>query len=254
MLEVRGQEATILRKIAVYQAMFGLTLFTGPVLVGIASFSAYAGGIDELTATKAYTSLALFTLLRFPMAFLPTIIFNVVNARVAMRRISDFLNRDEVRVSDEGDHTEGVPAGEVTIANGCFAWDEDGEADAPPTLRDVNLTCAPGTLTMVVGGVGCGKSSLLATVFRQISRVKGSVRVGGKLAYVPQTAWIMNETLRENVLLGLPMDEERCASACSETRWLSSGLFWPWARPAFMCAVLLRCATAAPVCVLLRLH
>lgn len=211
-LEVRNEEASILRKIAVFQAMFGLTLFTGPVLVGIASFSAYAGGIADLTATKAYTSLALFTLLRFPMAFLPTIIFNVVNARVAMRRISDFLARDEVRVSDTGYQTDGVPPGEVAIADGQFTWDDD---DTEPTLRGVNLTCAPGTLTMIVGAVGCGKSSLLATVFRQISRVKGSVRVGGKLAYVPQSAWIMNETLRENVLLGLPMDEERCVWGCS---------------------------------------
>jgi hypothetical protein len=40
---VRGNEARILRKIAVYQAFFGMTLFAGPVLVGVASFAAYAG-------------------------------------------------------------------------------------------------------------------------------------------------------------------------------------------------------------------
>lgn len=206
-LEVRGQEAAILRKIAVYQAMFGLTLFTGPVLVGIASFAAYAGAISELTATKAYTSLALFTLLRFPMAFLPTIIFNVINARVALRRIASFLGSDEVRVSDAGHQTEGVSPGVVEVSDGDFTWDT--AAETPPTLQGINLTCQPGSLTMVVGAVGSGKSSVLATLFRQISRVKGTVRVGGRLAYVPQTAWIMNETLRENVLLGLPMDEER---------------------------------------------
>lgn len=40
-----------------------------------------------------------------------------------------------------------------------------------------------------------------------------SVQVGGRVAYVPQTAWIMNETIRENVCMGKPMDSKRCESA-----------------------------------------
>ena len=225
---MRAQEATILRRVAVYQAMFTLALFMGPVLVGISSFSAYAGAISDLTATKAYTSLALFTLLRFPMAFLPSIVFNFINARVALRRIAGFLNSDEVSVSDPGHHTAGVPPGEVSVSEGEFVWDtvKDGDADAPPTLQGINLLCRPGSLTMVVGAVGSGKTSLLATLFRQISRVKGSVRVGGKLAYVPQSAWIMNETLRENVLLGLPMDDQRWAALhrCHGEGWGGRGI------------------------------
>ena len=41
--DVREEEAKILRRVAVYQACFALTLFVGPVLVGIASFAAYTG-------------------------------------------------------------------------------------------------------------------------------------------------------------------------------------------------------------------
>ena len=65
--EYRHEEAKRLKNIAWLQGLFGLTLFAGPVFVGIASFAAYVLAGNELTAAKAYTALAFFTLLRFPM-------------------------------------------------------------------------------------------------------------------------------------------------------------------------------------------
>lgn len=44
-------------------------------------------------------------------------------------------------------------------------------------MQNINLKCEPGSLTMVVGAVGSGKSSLLATLFQQITRMEGSVKV-----------------------------------------------------------------------------
>lgn len=38
---------------------------------------------------------------------------------------------------------------------------------------------------------------------------KWIVQVGGSVAYVPQTAWIMNESVRENVLMGDKLEERR---------------------------------------------
>lgn len=141
--------------------------------------------------------------------FLPQIILSAVSALVALRRIAGFLGNSEVG-GDDAAFSTNAPPGTVSIKNASFVWDKDADRDV--TLRDINLECAPGQLTMIVGAVGCGKSSLLATLFRQITTLEGSVAVGGKIAYVPQTAWIMNETVRENVLMGQPMDETRCAS------------------------------------------
>lgn len=39
--------------------------------------------------------------------------------------------------------------------------------------------------------------------------VKGEIIIHGKVAYVPQQAWIFNASLRENVLFGRPYNEER---------------------------------------------
>ncbi|KAK2950278.1 Multidrug resistance-associated protein [Blattamonas nauphoetae] len=77
------------------------------------------------------------------------------------------------------------------------------------TLRNVSLSLQKGSLTMVVGGVGCGKSSLGSAIIGDIERVSGEVRMRGSIAYCPQVPWINNDTVRGNIVFGSPFDEER---------------------------------------------
>jgi ABC-type Mn2+/Zn2+ transport system ATPase subunit len=49
---------------------------------------------------------------------------------------------------------------------------------------------------MVVGNVGSGKSSVLSAIIGQMERVAGKVVVGGRVAYVAQTAWIINDSVQ----------------------------------------------------------
>ena len=59
------------------------------------------------------------------------------------------------------------------------------------------------------GKVGSGKTSLLHAVMGELEKTSGSVGVKGSLAYAAQSAYVMNMTLRENVLLGTEYDAER---------------------------------------------
>ncbi len=61
----------------------------------------------------------------------------------------------------------------------------------------------------IVGQVGSGKSSLLSALLGDMIKTEGKVNVNGSIAYVPQQAWILNSTLRENVLFMKPMDRNR---------------------------------------------
>lgn len=66
--------------------------------------------------------------------------------------------------------------------------------------------------------VGSGKTSILAALLGEMSKVEGRVRVSGKIAYVPQTAWIMNTTLKENILFGQDYNKhfyDRVIEACA---------------------------------------
>ena len=54
----------------------------------------------------------------------------------------------------------------------------------------------------VVGTVGSGKSSLLSALLGDMIRVRGEANIKGKIAYVPQQAWMQNATLKNNILFG----------------------------------------------------
>ena len=51
-----------------------------------------------------------------------------------------------------------------------------------------------------MGQVGAGKTSLLSAVLGDMEKLKGTVNTNGRVAYVPQQAWIQNETVRQNIL------------------------------------------------------
>ncbi|XP_036705856.1 multidrug resistance-associated protein 5 isoform X2 [Balaenoptera musculus] len=66
-----------------------------------------------------------------------------------------------------------------------------------------------GKLVGICGSVGSGKTSLISSILGQMSLLEGSIAVNGTFAYVAQQAWILNATLRDNILFGKEFDEER---------------------------------------------
>lgn len=78
-----------------------------------------------------------------------------------------------------------------------------------PFLKDVSLRLRQGELTAVVGRVGAGKTSLVNALVGEMKMLSGDVDVSGSVAYVAQSAWIFNGTLRSNILFGYPYNEKR---------------------------------------------
>eukprot|EP01113_Clastostelium_recurvatum_P032146 TRINITY_DN4086_c0_g1_i4.p1 TRINITY_DN4086_c0_g1~~TRINITY_DN4086_c0_g1_i4.p1 ORF type:complete len:1493 (-),score=493.27 TRINITY_DN4086_c0_g1_i4:12-4490(-) len=84
------------------------------------------------------------------------------------------------------------------------------EAAPPPLcLQDIDLHFSGSPLVMVVGAVGSGKSSLCMALLSELERVRGDVEVRGTMAYGAQKEWIINATLRDNILFGSPYNEMR---------------------------------------------
>lgn len=99
--------------------------------------------------------------------------------------------------------------------------DDDKAKEKIFSLKDINLEIPTGSLVAVVGPVGTGKTSLLEGIIGEMRRTSGEVRFKGSVAYCPQTAWIQNATIRDNITFGRPFDEERywkaVKDACLET-------------------------------------
>ena len=87
-------------------------------------------------------------------------------------------------------------------------------------LQDIEFTTETGSLTVITGQVGSGKSILLSAIAGEVPGTDGTIKCKGVLAYVPQIPWVFSGTIRENILFGEPYDETkytRVIEACALT-------------------------------------
>lgn len=78
-----------------------------------------------------------------------------------------------------------------------------------PTLDDLNIDFPKGKLIGVIGPVGCGKSSLLQILLRELPLSSGSISVNGSLSYACQDPWVFAASIRQNILFGEEYDRDR---------------------------------------------
>ncbi|KZV75428.1 ABC protein [Peniophora sp. CONT] len=83
------------------------------------------------------------------------------------------------------------------------------ERDAPFSMRHISFEVPRGSLVAIVGTFGSGKSSLLQGLLGDMTRTRGEVTFGGTVGYCPQSAWVQNATLRDNIVFGQPWDEDK---------------------------------------------
>jgi ABC-type multidrug transport system fused ATPase/permease subunit len=67
-----------------------------PLVVSVVSFSLYTLVSDTFTAQTAFTALALFNIIRFPMQALPSVISQAIEAYVSLGRIEGFLLKPDL--------------------------------------------------------------------------------------------------------------------------------------------------------------
>ncbi|KAJ2244510.1 ATP-binding cassette glutathione S-conjugate transporter ycf1, partial [Coemansia sp. RSA 455] len=94
-------------------------------------------------------------------------------------------------------------------------------------LSDATLNAGAGDLVAIVGKTGTGKTSLLLAMCSEVEMTQGTGKLVGKIAYLEQQPWIMNATLRANILFGREYDEDyywKVLSACALTDDLE---MWP---------------------------
>lgn len=92
----RAEERLAIRRTQLMQCINSVMFSGGPILIAISAFGTYAWQGNELTADIAFPALAYFDLLRFPIIMLPTQVMNFISARVALKRLQEFVDAAEV--------------------------------------------------------------------------------------------------------------------------------------------------------------
>lgn len=150
-----------------------------------------------LTAAKAFTSVSIIETLRMQFVWIANVTRFYSQGRVAFSRIDKFMNGEpEIQPP-----LEGPPAFRKAILR---------RAMAPDTFHlHVNCDFVENGLNVVAGASGSGKSTLLLSLLSETVLESGSVVCPKSVSFASQTPWLMNDTMRANVLMYQDFDATR---------------------------------------------
>ncbi|XP_022166683.1 probable multidrug resistance-associated protein lethal(2)03659 [Myzus persicae] len=130
---------------------------------------------------------------------------NRIKAKDADKNIIDYNSKASYKITDESEAKQFSNFG-VSFLNVTAKW---AVSQVNNTLENINITATPNRLVAIIGPVGAGKSSLIQAILQELPLMKGSISVGGVVSYASQEPWLFSGSVKQNILFGSPMDNER---------------------------------------------
>ncbi|KAH7132850.1 hypothetical protein EDB81DRAFT_806620 [Dactylonectria macrodidyma] len=204
-----------------------------PVLITFFSFFFYTM-IEQkpLLPSVAFTATSLFTLLHAPVNQLGDTFTRIQEMKISIDRVEEFLKEEETEKYEQLglDNVDEHGARRLGLDNATLIWGgkdtvaEDGSRAF--RLMDINVDFQLGKLNIIAGPTGSGKTSMLMGLLGEMTLMEGNVHCpGGRsredvrpdpetklantIAYVAQTAWLINANIKDNILFSAPFDEQR---------------------------------------------
>ena len=204
-IKLRGKELSNLIKTALVSTLSHLSLSVASFVVAGVSFATFVL-IDEnnqLDPSTAFVSLTLINMLRNHLRHIPQIITGLMNLNVSLTRIRKFLLREEIKINDVSN--DSIDEYSIVVENVNLGWSKSEEL-----LSNINMKVKKGSLVAIVGKVGSGKSSLISGLLGEMHKLNesGNINIDGKIALVPQQAWIQNATVKNNILFNNAYNED----------------------------------------------
>ncbi|KEH25773.1 putative xenobiotic-transporting ATPase [Medicago truncatula] len=204
---LRNVELNFLSPVQLRRTYHIFIFMTSLMLASTASFFACYFLKIPLNASNVFTLVATLRLVQDPIANIPEVIAAIIQAKVAFARIVNFLEAPELQSENFRNRCfKDDLKDTISIKCADFSWEGNS---SKPSLRNINLDVRHGQKVAICGEVGSGKSTILATILGEVSKTKGTIDVHGKFGYVSQTAWIQTGTIRENILFGSELDDQR---------------------------------------------
>ena len=202
-MESRQHELKLRIITSIWRTLISFTNTFASGMFPVAAFYAYTVWAGQpLRVDIAFPALQLFSMLESSLRELPNLITVLLNAKVAVQRLEEFMQEPDKEEGEEQNQSSEV---RLEMTNASFAWPGAEES----VLSDISLSFPTG-LTIVCGEVGAGKTALLQALLGELDQKNGEYhRSNEMVGYCSQTAWLQSMSIRENILFSLPYDESR---------------------------------------------
>lgn len=210
-----------------YRLVYVIVIGFGYAPTALCSVMTFAVTAQTLDVTTIFTSLSYLFLLADPLGYIFQNTPHLIAAIACLERIQAFLAQetqlDYRSLNDAGEYThqyvsrsdldekdsEHHSKTAVSITDGSFGWTPD-----TLVLKSINMAIPATGLTMVVGPVASGKSTLCKVLLGAIPISHGDVcmhlnSTEQKVAYCDQDPYLWNASIQENTMGFSPFDEQR---------------------------------------------
>ena len=224
---IRKEECEQIEKVNSYRALNEAIFFVSNVATSVIIFLIHVGSGGVLTPRNVFTTMVLVNVAQMEITkHLSLAVMGASECWVSVSRIQRFIQTPELAtiedefVPEAGDEMAIIvkdvtcywSSNPVLSAKGDNNTEEGAEdfAGLIVALNGVNIEFQMGQLTCIIGAVGSGKSAFISMLSGELPLSRGALkrRAGSTIAYAPQDPWIMDGTVKENILLGLPYDGE----------------------------------------------
>ncbi|KAJ6590816.1 P-loop containing nucleoside triphosphate hydrolase protein [Mycena sp. CBHHK59/15] len=223
----RDDELRWIRKRRLLDLASSTINFLIPVITMTVTYGTYTLIMGKpLNASKVFSTMTVFDLLRNTIERITGLLNQIATGKVSLDRVNDFLKKSELL--DAFDETptpvlfptDPSAAEQIGFRNATFSWSQETERADTRSQKEFKLKIDEilfqrGRINLVIGPTGSGKTSLLMALLGEMHWLPASPdswynlpRSAG-VAYAAQESWVLNETIRDNILFDTPFDEER---------------------------------------------
>ena len=232
--EKRRAELNSLRIRYIIWSIAATVWYGTPILITFTSFLLFTVvEKKQLTPSVAFPALSMFSLLRVPLDQLADMLAHVQESMVSLNRVDRYLSEDETeKYSQVQDSTAAGEPPKIALEKATLSW---GLAKGPSRthvtdafrLINVDVSFHIGKVNIIAGPTGSGKTSLLMALLGEMKMLDGKIFLPGgsqdrselpvdpatglmeSVAYCAQEAWLVNDSIKENIVFASPFDRKR---------------------------------------------
>ena len=212
----RQQEIKSMRKIQNITLLSRFVHSSIPLFLSVGSFGIYTLIKGKMVLENLLASIEIFDTMAASLYRLPVFITAVLNCLISMKRLEKFLdNRDFKKTSKEDINLKNKGI-DIKFSNCNFGIINEELETAKILLYDLDLEIKKGELVVILGETGSGKTCLTNAILNYLDFIPKSLKnkdtyniVNGSISYASQNPWILNGTVRDNIIFYNELDLQR---------------------------------------------